>query len=326
MTSALRIGTRGSALALWQARTVAARLEQLGHRVEIVTISTRGDRRQAETLAEISAEVGKGVFTKELQDAMLGDRIDLAVHSAKDMSAVPVDGLSIAATLEREDPRDALVAAEPHGTDSPTEQHRAPPLGADDFLVVAALIGTSPRLGTGSPRRVAQLRRTFPSARFEGIRGNVDTRLRKLDSGEADAIVLACAGLKRLGFASRISAPIPVDICVPAPGQGIIAIETRTDDRRTRSAVGSLNDQPARDALAAEQSVVAALGGGCQLPLGAFADIRGRELLLRAIAAGADGARAIAAAINGDTSDAAALGRQLADQLASRGARELLHD
>lgn len=333
--SPLRLGTRGSALALWQARTVAARLEHLGHTVEIITISTRGDRRQAESLAAISAEVGKGVFTKELQDAMLGDRIDLAVHSAKDMSATTVDGLSIAAVLEREDPRDALVAAVPHGeghateqhsTGHATERHGSTRLEPGNFTAIAAFIGASPRLGTGSPRRVAQLRRIFPGASFEGIRGNVDTRLRKLDAGEADAIVLACAGLKRLGFASRISAPIPVDVCVPAPGQGIIAIETRSDDTRTRAAVARLNDQAALDALAAEHAVVAALGGGCQLPLGAFAEISGPELRLRAVAAGSDGARTIAADIKGPTSGAAALGRQLAEQLASRGARELLHD
>jgi hydroxymethylbilane synthase len=199
-------------------------------------------------------------------------------------------------------------------------------LRSDGFSTVAALIGNSPRLGTGSPRRVAQLRRAFPSAHFEGIRGNVDTRLRKLDAGETDAIVLACAGLRRLGFAERISAPIPVDVCVPAPGQGIIAIETRSGDRHTRSAVERLNDQPARDALAAEQAVVATLGGGCQLPLGAFAEVNGEELRLRAIAAGRDGIRAISAEISGRTADAASLGRQLAGELASRGARELLHD
>jgi hydroxymethylbilane synthase len=331
----LRLGTRGSALALWQARTVAARLEQLGHTVEIVTISTRGDRRQTESLAEISAEVGKGVFTKELQDAMFGGRIDLAVHSAKDMSAATVDGLSIAAVLEREDPRDALVATDQHGqpqvtgqhsTEIATEQHGSTRLDRGSFSALAAFIGTSPRFGTGSPRRVAQLRRFFPGASFEGIRGNVDTRLRKLDSGAADALVLACAGLKRLGFASRISAPIPVDVCVPAPGQGIIAIETRSDDTRTRLAVVRLNDGPARDALAAEQAVVAALGGGCQLPLGAFAEISGPELRLRAVVAGLDGGRSVSAEINGHRSDAAALGRQLAEQLASRGALELLHD
>jgi hydroxymethylbilane synthase len=317
--SRVRIGTRGSALALWQARTVADRLQQLGRDVEIVAISTRGDRQQTEALAQISADVGKGVFTREIQDALLGGRIDLAVHSAKDMSAVPADGLAVAAVLEREDPRDALVLQN-------SSQHGATLSARGDFSAVSALIGVSPRIGTGSPRRVAQLRRIFSSARFEGIRGNVDTRLRKLDAGEADALVLACAGLRRLGFETRISAPIPVDVCVPAPGQGIIAIETRRDDARTRAEVDRLNHQPARDALAAEQAVVAALGGGCQLPLGAFAEIDGHEIRLRAIAAASSGERTVSAEIHGHTSDAAALGRRLAEQLASHGALELLHD
>ena len=270
--TALRLGTRGSALALWQARAVAGRLEPLGHQVEIVTLTTRGDRRQTETLARISAEVGKGVFTRDLQDALRDGRIDLAVHSAKDMAAAAVEGLSIAAVLEREDPRDALATAE-HGKEA-TEQHEPRNnteqhgMGWGSFSALAAFIGSSPRIGTGSPRRVAQLRRIFPAASFESIRGNVDTRLRKLDSGETDALVLACAGLKRLGLAARISAPIPVEVCVPAPGQGIIAVETRSDDERTRSAVGRLNDAAASVALAAEQAVVATLGGGCQLPLG----------------------------------------------------------
>ena len=320
----LRLGTRGSALALWQARAVAERLEEFGRQVEIITISTRGDRRQTDTLAGISAEVGKGVFTKELQEAMLEERIDLAVHSAKDMSALPVDGLSIAAVLEREDPRDALVAG--HGQRHATEQHGSTPLDRGNFEVIAASIGDSPRLGTGSPRRVAQLRHVFPTASFESIRGNVDTRLRKLDAGEADAIVLACAGLKRLGLAARISAPIPVAVCIPAPGQGIIAVETRRDDERTRSAVGRLNDETARAALAAEQAVVAALGGGCQLPLGAFAEISGHELRLRGVAGALDGGRSLSAEISGPVSDAVSLGQQLAQQLASRGALELLHD
>ena len=324
--TALRLGTRGSALALWQARAVATRLERLGERVDIVTVTTRGDRRQTETLAEISAEVGKGVFTKELQDAMLAERIDLAVHSAKDMAAVAADGLDIAAVLEREDPRDALVAAVQHGQKHATEQHGSTPMDRGNFTDIAAFIGGSPRIGTGSPRRVAQLRRVFPTASFEHIRGNVDTRLRKLDTGEADAIVLACAGLIRLGLAARISAPIPVDVCVPAPGQGIIAIETRGDDERTRSAVERLNDGLARAALMAEQAVVAGLGGGCQLPLGAFAEISGHDLRLRAFAAGLDGARALSAEISGRMADAVSLGQQLAHQLASRGAHELLHD
>ena len=304
----IRIGTRGSALALWQANTVAGRLRERGAAVDIITISTRGDRRQTESLAEISAEVGKGVFTKEIQEALLRGDIDVAVHSSKDMAAVPPDGLGIAAVLEREDPRDALVLpGAPAGT-----------------AFSADLLGASPRIGTGSPRRVAQLRRMFHGARFEGIRGNVDTRLRKLDAGEADAIVLACAGLRRLGFADRITAPIPADLCIPAPGQGIVAIETRTDDQATIGFANLLNDQIARTCLAAEQAVVASLGGGCQLPLGVFAERANGSLRLRAVAASLSGDDVVTGELTGDAAAAADLGRRLADLLRERGAERLL--
>lgn len=304
----IRIGTRGSALALWQANTVAARLRARGAPVEILTISTRGDRRQNESLAEISTEVGKGVFTKEIQEALLRREIDLAVHSAKDMAAVPAEGLGIAAVLEREDPRDALVL--PH----------APPPAA----FRPDLLGETARIGTGSPRRVAQLRRVFSGARFEGIRGNVDTRLRKLDAGEADAIVLACAGLRRLGLANRITSPIPTEVCLPAPGQGIVAIETRTDDRHTIVAAAPLNDERARICLAAEQAVVASLGGGCQLPLGVFAEWTGGALQLRALAASVSGDDVVTGEMTADPSAAADLGHRLADLLRQRGAGRLL--
>ncbi len=176
----LRIGTRGSALALWQARAVAAGLERTGVPAELVIITTRGDAKQDAPLAAIG---GKGVFVAEIHEALRREEIDLAVHSAKDMAAVPPDGLTIAAVLAREDPRDALVF--PQSSDGVAQPFRA-----------AEIV-----IGTGSPRRIAQLRRIYPEARFESIRGNVDTRLRKLDAGEADALVLACAGLRRLGLA-----------------------------------------------------------------------------------------------------------------------------
>lgn len=304
----LRIGTRGSALALWQAHTVAERLRQRGAAVEIITISTGGDRRQAESLAAISAEVGKGVFTKEIQDALLREEVDVAVHSSKDMAAVPPAGLGIAAVLEREDPRDALVLP-----------GSAPAAGFSTDLVTA-----NPRLGTGSPRRVAQLRRIFTGARFEGIRGNVDTRLRKLDEGQTDALVLACAGLRRLGLGHRITAAIPPDQCVPAPGQGIVAIETRAGDAATIGPVSQLNDAAARTALFAEQAVVAALGGGCQLPLGVYAEAAGTELRVRAIAASVSGDDVVTGELTGDAAAAADLGRRLADLLRARGAERLL--
>lgn len=302
----VRIGTRGSALALWQARAVATALEQNGIPSELVVITTRGDARQDAPLAAIG---GKGVFVAEIHDALGRDEIDLAVHSAKDMAAVSPRGLTIAAVLAREDPRDALVF--PIRGGSP--EVRRHPSGSPIII------------GTDSPRRVAQLRRLYPHARFESIRGNVDTRLRKLDAGEADMLVLACAGLRRLGLADRISAAVAISDCVPAPGQGIIAIEVREDDERTLTMARSLNHHPARTALAAEQAVVAALGGGCQLPLGAFAELRGGELALRAVAASVDGSRIVHGETTGNSAAAVEIGTRLAQDLASRGAMELLH-
>ena len=296
---ALRIGTRGSALALWQARAVAAALERAGASSELVIITTRGDARQD---APLSAIGGKGVFVTEIHDAMRRREIDIAVHSAKDMAAVVPEGLSIAAVLPREDPRDAIVL--PGGRALSTE------------LTC---------IGTGSPRRVAQLRRLYPAARFDPIRGNVDSRLRKLDAGDVQALVLACAGLRRLGLESRISMPLPIDDCVPAPGQGIIAVEVRSSDTETARVVAALNDRRARTALFAEQAVVAALGGGCQLPLGVFAEMDGHELAVRAVASSADGSRLVQGQARGDASRATDIGTRLAADLASRGALELLH-
>ena len=296
----LRVGTRGSALALWQARAVTALLERGGAAIELVPISTRGDRRQDVPLAAIG---GKGVFVKEIHEALLGGAIDLAVHSAKDMPAVSPDGLTIAGALPREDPRDAFVLPSGH---------------ADDGLP------PSPRFGTGSPRRIAQLRRLHPTARFEAIRGNVDTRIRKLDAGEADALVLACAGLRRLGLSARISRPLTIEECVPAPGQGIIAVETRQADTDLVRRVAAIADAAAMIALAAEQAVVAELGGGCQLPLGVHAEVLGDRLVVRAVAASADGATPIESRVDGDSADPVEAGTRLARELASRGARELL--
>src|SRR5580765_5705544 len=266
--TALRIGTRGSALALWQARTVAGQIEKANRQTEIVVIKTGGDRLQDAPLSEAG---GKGLFVKELEDALLAEEIDLAVHSAKDMSAVLPDGLTIGAVLPREDPRDALVL--PRGN------------AAIDFEGALAHLGEMPAIGTGSVRRIAQLAALLPHARFAPIRGNVDTRLRKLDAREYEALVLAAAGLRRLGFESRISATIPVDVCIPAPGQGIVAIEIRGDDRAVRDAVAPLSDGDATSSLAAERAVVAALGGGCQLPLGVIAEHGGDGLRVQGVVA-----------------------------------------
>ena len=304
----VRIGTRGSALALWQANTVAGELRAGGTDVEIIRITTQGDRRQEAPLAEAS---GKGVFVKEIEDALLRREIDIAVHSAKDMAATMPAGLVIAAVLPREDPRDALVL----------------PAGADAQDFSPALLGSTPRIATSSPRRVAQLRAVIPGARFEPIRGNVDTRLRKLDAGESDALILAAAGLRRLGLGHRISSYIPVERCMPAPGQGIVAVQMREEDHRAYAAVAAMSDAAARIALAAEQAVVTELGGGCQLPLGAFAEVQGEELVVRAVAASLDGRTSVAGEARGtghSMAAAAAIGARLAQDLTSRGARKIL--
>lgn len=303
---ARRIGTRGSALALWQARAVAARLIERGAPADIVVIKTGGDRLQEAPLSEAG---GKRLFVKELEDALLAGDIDLAVHSAKDMSAVLPDGLTIAAVLPREDPRDAIVLAEGSRV--------------VDFTSALAHIGETPTIATSSIRRIAQLGSIIPQARFTAIRGNVDTRLRKLDTGEYEALVLAAAGLRRLGFAARISAAIPVDVCVPAPGQGIVAIEVRENESDS-DVIRSINDAEAFAALSAERAVVTALGGGCQLPLGVVAVLERDSLSVHAIVASPNGGDAIRKSIRGPIGRAAALGQQLAEELTAAGAAEIL--
>jgi len=302
-----RIGTRGSALALWQARTVAARLEERGTSSEIVVIKTGGDRLQEAPLSETG---GKRLFVKELEDALLAEEIDLAVHSAKDMSAILPEGLIIAGVLRREDPRDALVLAE--GT------------SIVNFEAALAHIGEMPTIATSSIRRIAQLSARLPQARFTPIRGNVDTRLRKLDAGDYEALVLASAGLRRLGFEKRISAAIPIDICIPAPGQGIVAIEARAEDQDSRDIVREINDYEAAVSLTAERAVVTALGGGCQLPLGAVAVHDRGSLAVHAVVAWPDGHDAVRRAVTGAADQAEALGQTIADQLATAGAAEIL--
>ncbi|MEO6213285.1 MAG: hydroxymethylbilane synthase [Vicinamibacterales bacterium] len=310
---ALRLGTRGSPLALWQARRVAALLEARGTPVEVLSITTQGDRRQDVPLPDIG---GKRVFVKEIDEALLSGAIDLAVHSAKDMAAESAPGLRIAATLPREDPRDAIVL----GARSrfPQVERLFPPAALEHREL-------TPSIGTGSVRRIALLSRALPGATFTPVRGNVDTRLRKLDAGDMDAIILAAAGLNRLGLGGRISCLIPVETCVPAPGQGIIAIEVRNDDEPTRARVCVLNDDEARIALRAEQALVAALGGGCQLPLGAYASIGGGSLVLRAVVASVTGEEVLSTQLSGKPVEAAALGRQAAVDLDARGARRILH-
>jgi hydroxymethylbilane synthase len=315
MSAALRIGTRGSKLALWQANTVARLIaESGGPPCEIVIIRTSGDEGAGPPDAPPSAsgpDNVKRMFVKEIEEALLDGRVDLAVHSSKDLPGELPEGLLIAAALEREDPRDAVLL--------PAAQQ------AMGFDAATRALGKTPRIGTSSVRRVAQLRGLFPDATFTAIRGNVDTRLRKLDAGECDAIVLAAAGLKRLGFADRITALIPEDVCLPAPGQGIVAVEVSGNASNTvRAAVSRISDVDAETALLAERAVVIALGGGCQMPLGVRAHIDGQDLTVHGLVASLDGRTVIRAAAQGHRGGAAAVGDKLAKQLLAKGAADLL--
>jgi hydroxymethylbilane synthase len=308
--SRLKLGTRGSQLALYQANTTASLLKtHAGVDCEIVVIKTSGDRLAEAPLSEIG---GKRLFVKEIEDSLLAGDIDLAVHSSKDLPAVLPPRLTLGAVLPREDARDAVVL----------------PAGrlASSVDEVRALLGTAPKIGTSSVRRIAQLIALFPGARFEPIRGNLDTRLRKLDSGDYDALVLAAAGLRRLQHAHRISTALPVDACVPAPGQGIIAIEIREDDQRTRELVGAITDATASVALDAERAVVGRLGGGCQMPIGAYATVAGETMTLAAIVIALDGSREVRATDSGSLREPAVLGIRVADSLLARGADTILAD
>jgi hydroxymethylbilane synthase len=328
----LRLGTRGSQLALWQANTVAARITAAGGPTcRSVVIRTSGDRLQDAALSEVG---GKRLFVKEIEDALLRGEIDLAVHSSKDMPALLPDGLTISAVLPREDPRDAVVlpvmadglGLRAEGSGLKTEPGISPqPLAMTTIDDLLAVLGQTPSIGTGSVRRVAQLTRLFPGASFRPIRGNLDTRLRKLDEGAHHALVLAAAGLRRLGFGSRISFALPIDACVPAPGQGIVAVEVREDDAGVRDILTSIDDPSAATALAAERALVQALGGGCQTPIGALASPGdGDTLSLVAVVVAMDGSRAVRGHVRGTRAEAAALGARLAKQLIAEGADEIL--
>ena len=321
----LRLGTRGSQLALWQANQVAAEIAGRGGPASrIVVIKTSGDRLQDAPLSEVG---GKRLFVKEIEDALLRGEIDLAVHSSKDMPALLPDGLAIGAVLPREDPRDAVVLPVRLKADTTDDVVSGFSRTVESLESLVALLGRAPSIGTGSVRRIAQLSRLFPGARFTPIRGNLDTRLRKLDSGEHDALVLAAAGLTRLGFAARIAFTLPAGACVPAPGQGIVAVEIREDDERTRRAVAIIDDEDASAALRAERSLVEALGGGCQTPVGALASRAGNdELDLVAAVVSLDGARAVQAQGRGRVVEAAELGRRIAAELLAKGAADILSE
>ena len=307
---------------MFQAHAVADLLRtRAGAACEIVVIKTSGDRLAEATLAQIG---GKRLFVKEIEDALAGGAIDLAVHSSKDMPALLPPGLAVGAVLPREDARDAVVLpalSHVEGPAGPGAQASGPGLSIED---VVHRLGGAPRIGTSSVRRTAQLSRLFPNARFVPIRGNLDTRLRKLDAGEFDALVLASAGLKRLGHASRISAALPPGACVPAPGQGIIAVEIRSSDARVRALVEQIDDRVSAAALAAERTVVTRLGGGCQMPIGAYAAASADGLSLRAIVVSLDGERAVRAEASGALEEAEGIGARAAERLLADGAAAIL--
>jgi len=289
------IGSRGSALALWQARHIAARLQALGEETRIEVIKTTGDRMQEISLA---ASGGKGLFTKEIEEALLGRQIDVAVHSMKDVPTEIPHGLAIAAIPEREDPQDALVGC------------------------ALAELKSGSRVGTSSPRRASQLHALGRGLVIETLRGNVDTRLRKLDEGQHDAIVLAAAGLRRLGLQDRIRELIPPEIMCPAAGQGALAIETRDNGGPAWRIVKALDDAEARATVDAERALLKALGGGCQVPIGAHARITDGAIHLIAMVASPDGSRLI----RGESAGAnpADVGAALGEKLLTQGAREIL--
>ena len=309
----LRIGTRGSELALFQANAVAALLRDTsGTPTEIVPIKTSGDRLADATLSEIG---GKRLFVKEIEEALLEGHVDLAVHSSKDMPVSLPDGLVIGAVLPREDARDAVVL-----------KAGLVEAGSQTVDSLTRLLGREPRIGTSSVRRIAQLSRLWPSARFAPVRGNLNTRLRKLDAGEFDALVLASAGLLRLRQGDRITASLPTAACVPAPGQGIIAVEIRANDDETARLVDAISDRTAAVALAAERAVIVELGGGCQMPIGAHAAASGETLRMHGVVVSLDGTRAAHASGEGSIDDPEGLGRSIAQLLRDDGAGEILAD
>ena len=298
----LRIATRRSALALWQAEHVKQRLESLhpGLRVELVGMTTKGDRILDSPLAKIG---GKGLFVKELEVALLEGRADIAVHSMKDVPAEFPEGLGLTAILAREDPRDAFVS------------NRFDSLEA---LPEGAVVGTS------SLRRQCQLRAMRPDLDIRPLRGNVNTRLGKLDAGDYDAVVLACAGLKRLGLDDRIRQELGPEVILPAIGQGAIGIECRLDDAETRELVAPLADERTTLRVTAERAMNARLMGGCQVPIGGHAVIEHGVILLQGLVGSPDGSRIVRGDISGRPEDAEELGRVLAEDLLARGAGELL--
>jgi hydroxymethylbilane synthase len=293
----LTIGSRGSQLALWQARWIQARIQSFGLETRIEIIHTTGDKITDVALSKVGA---KGLFTKEIEEALLSGAIDLAVHSLKDMPTELPDGLTLAAIPEREDPRDALVGRS------------------------LATLAPKAKVGTSSLRRAAQLRAKRPDLEIENIRGNLDTRLRKLDEGQYHAIVLASAGLRRLGWENRITELLDPEVMCPAVGQGALAVETRADGGTAFEMASRLDHRESRVAVTAERAVLRALGGGCQVPIGAYATVDADALHLRAIIVSPDGSEIIRQEVRGAGGDAARIGAALGEELLAGGGREIL--
>lgn len=303
-TGIVRIGTRGSALALTQARWVAARLEACwpGLAVEVRVIQTEGDRSQAAG-TPLSVIGGQGIFVKEIESALLRGEVDLAVHSLKDLAARLEPGLVLAAVPEREDARDVLISR--HG-------------------VGLADLPAPPRVGTSSPRRTVQVRAARPDAVVVNLRGNLDTRLRKAAADEYDAIVLAAAGLHRLGRTGEITEYLPVEQFIPMVGQAALGLEARAEDTATLDLLRPLDHAPTHAAVRAERAYLAALGGGCAAPVAAHATVTGEQLMLRAMIADAAGERMIQAEISGRATEAEALGAALAARLLAAGGEAIV--
>ncbi len=300
----LVIGTRGSKLALWQAEWVHARLRQLepGLAVSLKRIKTTGDKILDTPLATIG---GKGLFVKEIEDALLRGEIDLAVHSMKDVPTHLPAGLEILSIPEREDPRDVLISR--NG-------------------VTLKQLEAGSRIGTSSLRRQAQLLNVRPDLSIQILRGNLDTRLRKLEAGEYDGIILAAAGLRRLGWTDRVTEYLSPEVCLPAIGQGALALEGRADDPFVRDAAARLEHRPTRIAVTAERALLERLEGGCQVPIAAYATIAGDRLTMSALVAGVNGRRLVRDSIQGPVTEAHKLGTRLAERLLEHGGDEILRE
>ena len=304
MKNTIVVGTRSSKLALWQAEYVAGRIREKysDKSVKLLHITTKGDRVLDVPLAKIG---GKGLFTKEIETAMLDGEIDIAVHSLKDMPTALPEGLVLAAITKRANVGDAFVS-----------------IKYDSF----AKLPKGAKIGTSSLRRKAQLLSVRPDLQICDLRGNVNTRLDKLAQGKFDAVILAAAGLERLGFSDKITEILPKEICIPAVGQGALAIETRADDKETIDLLSFLYDEAAATAAAAERAFLARVEGGCQVPVGVYAETNGDNITVEAVIASLDGKRLLRDKITGNASDAAELGIHIAESLLDKGGLAIMQE